>query len=127
MKEGRRQGFPFPKHIERYTAKRRTSEAGKPSSGLAKWQVEQQPHDGGVNKPEPLPPKDREEASDLNVDDSVRPHPPSMASGFTFPRGIRFSTSEEILAELTPEQKARLCFWTDSPSAEELLVEIRKR
>lgn len=55
MKEGRRHGFPF-KQVERYTPKRPTSEAGQPALGVL-GQPEQLPHDGGLNVPEPQPPK----------------------------------------------------------------------
>jgi hypothetical protein len=52
----RRQGFPF-KHVERYTFKKPTSEAGRLSAHLPQRLAEQQPHDGGLNKPKHEPPK----------------------------------------------------------------------
>jgi hypothetical protein len=97
MKEGRRQGFPF-KHVERYTPKRPSREAGRLSRAPL-GQPEQLPHDGGLNAPQPQPPKGeiQPNASGQLGEESTAPQPRKpRRRGFSFIENIPFYSEAEL-------------------------------
>jgi hypothetical protein len=93
MKEGRRQGFPFPKPVERYTPKRPTPEAGQ-SAPAVHGQPQQLEHDGGLNKPLLEPPKSSDipqQPQQQPQGDISTPEPPTAGSSLGAETTDKFS------------------------------------
>jgi hypothetical protein len=104
MKEGRRQGFPYPKKVERYTPKRPTPEAGQSAPALL-GHPEQLPHDGGLNAPKPEPPKATSAVIEHEIFVSSRREPLADNQHQSIFDAVHPQTTQPLTAEAQAEQK----------------------